>query len=425
MTDDLALGMFDCPSGVLVLLDLGLAHHWERRGVSAHRREPLHDLEIQGADARQAGLDYDRSYDPLRRFDLRDVEEAIKHFGEFAESKGLDARAVVLPAQVPHAERARRSLTARHTGVGTFPYDGLWAVAIGDLPTDRTLQVVGVPMPPGEFAGRFRSIDIVIEPAATVVASHRVDGVMVDHGQFACIDLDVLEAFSAMRSLDGKADYVFWGADAEALAEEFGARQLNEKEFGWKDIPESDVGQHAKPIQGAVKDRGLRVGIDYRPHCHVEAINRQVRSQPSRAGEIRVGDHRVCGFDNRWGDGIFGVFRDVDAQGHLVRIRIDVGGEEVQRRMRRTAHRWQGALVTKAVLEDAEPARFVDRYEPTRRDDSGWVISSGTEPEGDPGFIVLPVKELTARYPELEPLLAEPVGARYRLVGDSKYERDR
>ena len=92
--------------------------------------------------------------------------------------------------------------------------------------------------------------------------------------------------------------------------------------------------------------------------------------------------------------------------------------------MRRIAHRWQGALVTKAVLEDAEPPRFVDRYAPNGRDDSGWVISSGSEPEGNPDFVVFPITELAARYPKLEPLLGDPVGARYRLGGDSKYERD-
>ncbi|RZO65517.1 MAG: DUF2185 domain-containing protein [Sandaracinaceae bacterium] len=418
------LGSFDCPSGVLVLLDLGLAHHWERRGVPEHRRERLHDLAIEGADAEAAGLAYDRSYDPLRRYDIRDADRAIQHFADFAQSEGFAARAVILPSQVPHAERARRALTAREPGIGRFSYDRLWAVGVGELPRDRALPVVGIPMPPGEFAGRFRSIDVVIDPEATVARSERVFGVMVDHGQLACVDLDVLDALHARRPLDGKADYLFWGPDASALAEEIGAPRLNEREHGWLDLPDPEVGRYAAPIQAAVDERGLRVSVDYRPHCHVEQINQQVRSQKSRAGEIRVGDHRVCGFDNRWGDGIFDVYRDTDEAGRLVRIRMDVGGEEVQRVMRRVAHRRQGALITRAVLEDAEPARFVDRYEPKRRDDSGWVITSGTEPEGDPGFQVIAVTELTARYPELEPLLAEPVGARFRLVGDHEYERE-
>jgi len=421
---DVHLGEVDCPSGVLVLLDLGLARHWERRGVPAHRREPLHDLAIEGPDAREAGIAYDRSYDPVRRYDVREAEEALRHFADFAEAEGFDARAVVLPAQVPHAERARRALTARKRGIGHFLFDRRWAVAVDGLPRDRALPVVGVPMPPGEFAGRFRSIDVVVEPDATVARSERVFGVRVDHGQLACIDLDVLDAFHAGRSLDGKADYVFWGRDAAAVAEEFGAPRIDEREHGWLDIPVDEVGEHAAPIQAAMEERGLALAVDYRPHCHVEQINRQVRSQASRAGEIRVNDRRVCGFDNRWGDGVYAIVRDVDSDGRLVRVRMDVGAESVQRSMRRMAHRWQGALITRAVLEDAEPARLVDRHEPRRRDDSGWVISSGTESPEAPGFVVLPVPELLARYPELKPLLAEPVGARFRLVGDLEYERE-
>ncbi|MGE0791072.1 MAG: DUF2185 domain-containing protein [Sandaracinaceae bacterium] len=418
------LGHVECPSGVLVIVDPGLAQHWERRGVSAkHRAEARFDLAIEGPDARAAGLAYDRSYDPLRQYDLRDAELALAHFHDFAVERGFDARAVVLPSQVPHAERARRCLAAREEGIGCFVYDGLWGVAVGGLPTDRALPIVGVPMPVGEFGGRFRSIDVVIDPKAVVAASHVVQGVMVDHGQLACIDLDVMDALHARRSLDGRADYVFWGKDADALAKEMSAPELGERERGWIDLPVEEVGKFAAPIQAAIAERKLAVAVDYRLHCHIEQINRQVRAREARAGEILVEGRRVCGFDNRWGDGIFGVVRDVDAEGRVVRVRMDVGNDETQRRMRRVAHRWQAALVTRAVLEDAEPARFVDRYPPQAPRDSGWVISSGAEPDDEPGFVMVPIPELAARYPELEPLLDAEIGARFRLVGEG-YARE-
>lgn len=183
-------------------------------------------------------------------------------------------------------------------------------------------------------------------------------------------------------------------------------------------------GRYAAPVQEAIEQRNLRVAVDHRPHCHAEAINRQVRAGPRRAGEIAVAGVPVCGFDNRWGDGLFTVYQDLDARGHVVRIRVDVGAELIQRRMRRAAHRFQSALVTRAILDDGQPVHFVDRHEPMSRTDSGWILSSGAEAEDEPEVVALPISDLVARYPEVQALLDEPVGARFTRQRDGGYVRE-
>lgn len=381
------------------------------------------DLRIEGPDANVAGLRYDRSYDPLALYDRRDPDAAATHFAAFAKEHGFDARAVALPSPVPHAERARRALEARSAGAGGVVYDGLWGAVVA-APHEGPFDVVGVPMPKGEFEGRFRSIDVLVQPGVEPASSHLAGRVMVDHGQFLCVDLDVLEHdFRARIPLDGLADYVFWGADAEALAVEHGASRLDDGCFGWRDVADEDVGAFAGPLQAAIDERALRVAVDYRPHCHAEAINRQVRARRSRAGEIELAGQPVCGFDNRWGDGLFTVVRDLDAEGRLVRIRIDVGDDKSQRIMRRVAHRHQSVIVSRAVLDDGEPARFVDREVPSRPSDSGWIVSAGVESDDASAFVAIPVTELVARYPELQPLLDEEVGAQFTLQEDGSYRR--
>jgi hypothetical protein len=87
-------------------------------------------------------------------------------------------------------------------------YNRLWAVATGDLSTDRPLPVVATPMPDGEFTGRWRSIDVIVDPAAAAAATQTVQGVMVEHGQLMCVDLEALGEFRMWEPLDGLADFV-------------------------------------------------------------------------------------------------------------------------------------------------------------------------------------------------------------------------
>jgi hypothetical protein len=160
---------------------------------------------------------------------------------------------------------------------------------------------------------------------------------MVEHGQLMCADLEAFGQFRMWQPLDGLADFVFWGADAAAIAETFQASRLDDHHFGWLNIPDAEIYRFAQPVQAWIESRKLRAGVDYRPHCNLEKLNAQIRENELESGQLELGGVRVCGFDNRWGDGVFTVFRDLDASGRLVRVRLDVGNEETQSRLRRVS----------------------------------------------------------------------------------------
>src|SRR5439155_10908737 len=165
---------------------------------------------------------------------------------------------------------------------------------------------------------------------------------------------------------------------------------------------------------------GLRVGVDYRPHCNLERLNAQVRGGPARAGTVTLAGARACGFDNRWGDGLFRVVRGLGPDGGLVRVRLDVGAEETRHRMRRAALLGCGAIVSRMVWDGGQPPRRIERSETTRDGDSGWTLFAGREsqPYADDAanFLVVHVSHLVERYPAFADVFDAPAGARFRLV---------
>ena len=335
------LGEIDLPEGILIILDPGLTRFWRHEGDprSPRRSDPAEfDLEIVGDDAEAAGRAYDREFDPLHLFDMQDPERARKRFDDFAREKGFDARAQILADRIKHLERANLALRAGG-GLAVVKYNGLWAIAVNGLPTSRGLQVVARPMEDDEFAGRWESIDVVVDGQAKVVRKDEVAGIMVDHGQFLFAGLGPLGDFKMWESLDGLADFVFWGPDARKLAKEFGASDLGQGTFGWRDIPIDAVGARADPLQDRVEQARLRVAVDYRPHCNLERLNSQVRTTETRAGNLLLRGSRVVGCDNRWSDGIFPVSRQFGADGKVVRVRVELGTEQRKKLMRQVRAR--------------------------------------------------------------------------------------
>ncbi|RYZ44262.1 MAG: DUF2185 domain-containing protein [Myxococcaceae bacterium] len=418
------LGEVDLPEGQLLILDPGLGRFWrhDAEPASPRKKDPAaHDLRIVGPDAEAAGRAYDREFDPRHLFDRTDPQDAVKHFGRFAKEQGFDARAEVLSSRVPHAERAR--LAVEHgKGLGVVKYNGLWAVVADGLPRDRGLQVIGVPMPRGEFAGRWRSIDVVVDGKAEAVRSEQVSGVMVDHGQLLFAGLGPMGRFRMWESLDGLADYVFFGKDAPALAKELGASDLGKGVFGWKDLPVAQVGEKATPLQERIGKDSLAVGVDYRPHCNLERLNAQLRESEEDAGSLVLDGARAVGCGNRWGDGIFPVSRHFDAKGRTVRLRVELGTEERQQLLRRIQLRQRAAIVTRAILDDGEPIRFAERMKPHSAQDSGWAFSSGVEDDTymkkASNLVVVSLRSLLARCKELDAILDAPVGSVFRREGE-------
>lgn len=423
------LGEITVPSGELLILDPGLARFWRHDEEPSSPRESdveLFDLRVVGPDALAAGTEYDRQYDPRYMFDVPDVEKAQAHFENFCSQINKNAKLEKLDKRISHLERARLAIEIGE-GAGVVQYQNLWAVAVSGLPKDRPLPIVATPMPEGEFEGRWRSIDIVLDDKASVANSLSTMGIMVDHGQFICSDLEAFGEFKMWESLDGLADFVFWGPDAEGVAKKFNAQALESEEFGWIDVAIDEIGKHAQAVQDYVYEHKLRVGSDYRPHCNLEKLNSQVRNSEIETGEIQLKSSTACGFSNRWGDGIFEVIRDFDSEGNLVRIRLDVGNERRQSVIRGLMTRSQGAIVTQKIVSGGEPIRFAERLEPANPNDSGWAFCSGNESdeymENSANFAIVRVQSLVDKDPAIAEILDAPIGSLFRR-GPNGYEAE-
>ncbi|MBY0232482.1 MAG: hypothetical protein K2W96_24655, partial [Gemmataceae bacterium] len=122
MAEPMLLGEATFPSGVAVVLDMGLMWLW------SHDRPPVMpagrygpeteaaanssaDFAIEGPDAEVAGLAFDRQPDPLRLCDIPRAHWASfrKRFNAFVRERGFDARLVRLPERVSHRERVARA----------------------------------------------------------------------------------------------------------------------------------------------------------------------------------------------------------------------------------------------------------------------------------------------------------------------------
>jgi hypothetical protein len=423
--ETVALGEVDLPSGILVILDPGLARFWRHDGdpASPRRGDPAEvDLDIVGADAERAGRAYDRQFDPRYLYDVRDAEKAIAHFAEFCREQGLDARAVVCRERIPHTARAL-SAVAAGAGLNVVQYNGLWGVVIGGLP--KKLRVVGHVLD-GEFASRFRVIELFAERRA-IARSRSVEGVMVDYGELLCVGLEPLGAFRMWESLDGLADFVFHGRDAAELAREMKAQPLDDESFGWRDVPMNEVGRHAQAVQERIAKEQLAIDVDYRPHDNLERLNAQIRSSQGQSGQLTLEGSLACGFANRWGDGIFEVAADYDASGQCVRVRIEVGNEQTQARMRAVRLLSSSAIVSRKILDSLEAVRFAERMEPSNGTDSGWLFTSGSESqefvEEPDNFAQVPLGDMLQRQPALKEIYQSPVGSTFRLVAN-RYQAD-
>lgn len=66
---------------------------------------------------------------------------------------------------------------------------------------------------------------------------------------------------------------------------------------------------------------------------------RQTRTSSTESGVVEVGGAWMVNFMTTWGDGLFDVYRDVDAKGALVRVRIEFGTEKRVQLMRSLTQR--------------------------------------------------------------------------------------
>jgi hypothetical protein len=155
--------------------------------------------------------------------------------------------------------------------------------------------------------------------------SQEVGLVAVDYARILIADVDALGIWKHEESLDGLADFLFWGRDAERIAAALKVPRVANNEFGWVDMPIEVAERHGIAVQEYRDEHSLKIAVDYRPHSHHWQVMKPVRENSATESSTTVLDGlKVCNFMTTWGDGLFQVYRDLDSSGELVQIRIEM-----------------------------------------------------------------------------------------------------
>ena len=424
------LGEVVLSSGTLVVIDFGLLGMWSHSESPqledgdpelAERANSAVDLQIVGPDATALARHLDLAVaKETFVFDMPPdgIDMVRSKVALICDSLGLEAQVVEID-RMPHGERVARLVALQPLGV-EVPFHGPWAVSAGGLPTGAALPVYGVRMPTdAPDAGRWKSVWLDVADG-TAADSIEMGHVLVDEARLMLFDVDLLGAWVHNDSLDGLYDVAFWGRDAVEVASITGATQdplLGNDVFGWVDLG-LERAREVVPEIGRMKEAGeLKFAADVRPHSHHHQILRQTVNSPTESGSIGLAGGRGVGFFTTWGDGAFPVYRDVAEDGTLLRVRIELGSDEIVARSRRLEELWFGSLsqlafVSAAVANDGAPVGFMYREPTDRENDSGWCVLAGNESDehlDDPANVVLlPLRDVIAFDEQLEELLSRP-----------------
>ena len=329
------LGFVTCQSGVLIVIDTGYLGIWFHEsspslpyGVlstddATARANASVDLRIVGRDAEKAGRLLGMSWHPLYVYDQPPSHtELEKKLREITKTHKLDARFEAISPRISHRRRVDLSLQ-QGSGAGEILFHGVWACVAGDVPTSVPLSMFGTRCPEPEN-DRWERIYVECRPQIEVADSERIGWIGVDYARLLVADVDALGSWRHKESLDGLADFVFWGRDAELAANALDAPKLESNEFGWLNVPETAAQERRLLVEGYRDERSLKFATDYRPHSHHWRVMEPTRRSLTESGMTEVGGTIVCNFMTTWGDGIFTVYRDLGPRAELARIRIEL-----------------------------------------------------------------------------------------------------
>jgi hypothetical protein len=208
-------------------------------------------------------------------------QRARRQFASFVASEGLSAELVAVAGGVPH--RQRIDLALEHGGgrFGVLEFFGIQTPVIARVPRDRSLPVYGFWMLDDEFSDRWRWITVEIADGETA-RSEEVGLVFVDEARLMFAGADALREWCHQEAIDGLADYVFWGRDAEAAAAVNGAPELTPGEDSWVDLPVAETVERGAAVEESRDREGWMFAGDFRPHSHHYKVLRQMRASPGR-----------------------------------------------------------------------------------------------------------------------------------------------
>lgn len=436
------LGTVTVPSGELVLLDGGLLRLWSGDApplLDDDADEPdvvraandAVDLELVGPDAATAAEALGLAVVKGRyAFDVLEPDWLRERVSAVAEEHGL--RVEVRPVErVPHRRRVQLLLDEQPDGA-EVPYHGGWAVAVRVAAADRPLRVLGARMDPsGPDAGRWHSVWVELSPGEPA-SSAEAGWVLVDEARLLFADATALSSWQVDVSSDGLVDLALWGRDATRVAAALGARPLPEGEgvHGWQDLAQDRARELAEELRRRRAEPDIAFAFDVRPHDDAFRLLAQARVSHTESGTVSVGGADMTGFFTTWGDGAFPVHLERDSAGRPCRLRVELGAPQTVARMRRFEELWTGplsllAFVSAEVAREGAPVGFLHRDAPDREQDSGWRAYSGTETQAylddADNVVLLPLRDLVAREPDLEPLLAHPPRVAFERAADGSF----
>jgi hypothetical protein len=206
-----------------------------------------------------------------------------------------------------------------------------WGVVVEGVPSG-TFAVEGERVGEGDWADCWREVWVAFG-SDRVTTSEKVGSVSVDFARLMFIDRHGIDAWRDDVALDGNADFVFWGRDAEALARAVDAPALGRGEWGWCDRPMDEIVALGERAERMKDERGWKLATDFRSHTHHFFVLAQARATHTGSGELELAGGRTCMFFTGWGDGVFPVFVDRGRDGKLVRIRVRLQTEDSERAM--------------------------------------------------------------------------------------------
>jgi hypothetical protein len=343
------LGSASFPSGIAMLIDCGTLNFW------SHDRTPwmeewhaspdtvaaansAEDYEISGPDADAAADAIKKCTLPRHILDIPQFGKArlLSEFQSIIESNGFRAELQSV-GRIPHLERARMVLRHDASGGEVF-YNGMTAIVCAGIPQDL-IPVLGLRRNAPDYSDRWDQVWLQCRFGETVTQTRLLGCASVDWARLMFCDLEALGEWQHEESLDGKADFVFWGVDSEKAAVARGASRLSDTEWGWLDLPVEEILDLGQPVDDLCQENGWRVKTDFRPHSHHHVVMNGIREEPTESGVVEVAGTQMCAFSTTWGDGFYPVYLDSNAQGEIVAVRVHLGNPDILDRQRRMMER--------------------------------------------------------------------------------------
>lgn len=207
--------------------------------------------------------------------------------------------------------------------IGYLPRPALEpALVTTSVPANRAFPVVGKRVGKGRFADCWDHVAVELG-TGEITHSKKLGEAGVDFARLVCMDHGALDHWQHEDSLDGLADFMFWGRDAELLARAMGAPTTREG-FGWTNLAVEDAEAKAMDADRKKSANHWLLATDLRPHSHHFHALAAARKSKQGAGTIDVGGARVCLFFTSWGDGVFPIYLDLDVSDQPVQLRVQL-----------------------------------------------------------------------------------------------------